>query len=545
MGEELGEDGSSTPAQASGPPVRPPDRDAAHVRLLTLEARESERRLVLAEEQIADLRQRLRVERDRLLALRGRRSVRTIDAIGRVLRRLVRVVRTGRSGGGREGAGVARARAPRRTLPPPTDRGLAQAYRSAMLAAVHGRSGGEDRLHVALVGDPGAFHEAAASLRARGFEVIVGGELRAAAPGDVDVVVAIDGGPPSDRSAPGVISVWWARAGDPSTPPRGWDISLASGPDLASALVGALDHWLVATRVAIRVATKSAAVERNWGDTYLAWDLAAALGRVGMPARVYYRDAWTEEAVGRSDVVIDLLGLVAPPMSAGNRRILWLISHPERADDGVVARYDLVYVASDSFASVLRARTDVPVRTLHQAADPVRFAPSPDGTRRELIFVANWRPGRRILEDLLPTDRDLQVFGRGWTADRLDPRFFAGEHIPNEDLGHWYGSTAIVLNDHWANMRREGFISNRIYEAAASGALVISDDVVGLDDEFDGGAVWYADRDHLRALVEQYLDDPVLRVATSERARRAVLERHTFDHRARVIREDVAALPSA
>lgn len=545
MGEEPAEGTPLAPAAGSGPTDSGPDRDAARVRLLTIEARESERRLVAARDEVARLRARARTEHEKVVALRQRRSVRTSDAIGRVFRVLARAVRTGRLGRASGTDRPARSRPDRRVWPEPTDRGLAQAYRSALLAAVHGQAEDAQRLHIALLGDPGALAEAAASLRAQGFVVAVGDDRTAAAPGDVDVVVARDGGLASDPPAPGVISVWWSSAGAPPADHRGWDICLESGPDLAPALIEALDAWLAATRVSIRAATKSTAVERNWGDTYLAWDLATALGRLGLPTRVHYRDAWTDAAVGRSDVVLDLLGLVAPSASVGNRRIVWLISHPEQADPGVLARYDLVYVASDSFADLLGAQTDTPVRPLHQAADPVRFAPSEDGPQRELIYVANWRPGRRMLVDLLPVERDLQVFGRGWTADRLDQRFFAGEHIPNEELGRWYGSSAIVLNDHWAGMRREGFISNRIYEAAATGALVISDDVVGLDDEFDGGVIWYADRDHLRALVERYLDDPPLRRATSERARQAVLHRHTFDHRARVIRDDLAALPPA
>jgi hypothetical protein len=82
---------------------------------------------------------------------------------------------------------------------------------------------------------------------------------------------------------------------------------------------------------------------------------------------------------------------------------------------------------------------------------------------------------RHVLDELLPTDHALAVYGRAWTADRLDPRYLAGEHVPNEELAGYYGSAAIVLNDHWLDMQREGFLSNRLYDAAAAGAFVISD----------------------------------------------------------------------
>lgn len=538
MGEdhrEAAPSGPASPAAAADGAIR----DAARVRLLTIEARDLERRLVIAEDRLATFRVALRSERDKLARLRHRRSVRAGDAAGRVLRRLARAARRRGQGNDRRSSqsGVAS-----RPLPPAGDRDLPQAYRSALLAALHGET--SDRLRVALIGDPTLLHGAAASLRARGYVVWIAGQQPPAASGGVDVIVACGAQMPTDPPMIDGISVWWDGPGNPPATLRGWDIQLPADADLAPALAQALGQWLQATRVAIRVATKTAAVAREWGDTYLAWDLADAFDRIGWPARVHYRDGWADPAVGRSDVVIDLLGLAPPTEVAGRHRILWLISHPERADDTILARYDLVYVASDTFAEVLRDRLNVPVVPLHQATDASRFAPSSGTPSRDLIFVANWRPGRRVLEDLLPSDRDLLVFGRGWTPDRLDPRYLGGEHIPNDELGRWYGSSAIVLNDHWASMRREGFISNRIYDAAATGALVISDDVVGLDDEFDGGVIGYRDRDHLRQVIDRYLADPELRRTSGERARGAVLARHTFDHRAQAIQADVATLAS-
>jgi spore maturation protein CgeB len=88
-----------------------------------------------------------------------------------------------------------------------------------------------------------------------------------------------------------------------------------------------------------------------------------------------------------------------------------------------------------------------------------------------------------------------------------------------------------VLNDHWADMAEHGFLSNRLYDASASGAFVISDHAPGIEDEFDGGVVTYRDGAELRALVERYLDDPAARAEHARRARAAVLAAHTFEHR--------------
>ena len=208
------------------------------------------------------------------------------------------------------------------------------------------------------------------------------------------------------------------------------------------------------------------------------------------------------------------------------------ISHPDLASEALYATYDHAFVASDAFAAVMAKRSTVPVDPLHQATDPERFFPDPTGPRHELLFVANYRPNRPIVDWLLPTDRDLAVYGNGWDKHGMDARHHLGLHIPNEDLRHFYSSASIVLNDTWEDMRAAGFISNRIYDALACGAFVLSDDVAGLADEFDGGVAVYSDEAGLREAVERYLDAPALRRETAERGRSAVLERHTFERRA-------------
>jgi spore maturation protein CgeB len=53
-------------------------------------------------------------------------------------------------------------------------------------------------------------------------------------------------------------------------------------------------------------------------------------------------------------------------------------------------------------------------------------------------------------------------------------------------LGEFYASSGVVLNDHWETMREYGFLSNRLFDAAACGAIVVSDHVDGMDEVFDG-----------------------------------------------------------
>ncbi len=91
-------------------------------------------------------------------------------------------------------------------------------------------------------------------------------------------------------------------------------------------------------------------------------------------------------------------------------------------------------------------------------------------------------------------------------------------------------------------MRARGFISNRIYDALACGAFVISDDVEGIAAEFDDGVMTYRERPELEALIERYLGDPDERARVAARGRAAVLARHTFDQRVAEILTIVATI---
>ena len=304
-----------------------------------------------------------------------------------------------------------------------------------------------------------------------------------------------------------------------------------------SDLVAAVRSWVGATHVDVSIGTPTPADAPRWGDHHYAWSFRRALQRRGLATRIRYREAWSGPAARRADAVIHLFGLRDRPTSDRQLDVLWIISHPEKVTDAVLANHDVVFVASEPFAAHLRGRTDRPVHVLLQATDPERFRPTPGGTAHDLLLVAGYRPDRPLVRELTPTHHDLAVIGHGWTPDVLDPRHLVADHVPNDRLAAAYSAASIVLDDHWPEMAEWGFISNRAYDAAASGAFVLSDAVDGIEATFDGGVATYASGRELRRLVGPYLADPDRRRAMAARARAAVLDRHTFDHRVAAILE--------
>ena len=306
----------------------------------------------------------------------------------------------------------------------------------------------------------------------------------------------------------------------------------------ASELRDLLLAWCEAPRVGIDVGVPERRQVDQWGDFHYARALGRQLERRGHPTRVHLLPEWGQPHTAHVDVILHLFGLSRLEPRVGQVNVLWVISHPDLVTAEMCERYDLVLVASDRFAEDLAERAAVPVVPLHQAVDPERFRPDPSGPAHELLFVANSRRVRRkIVDDLAGTHYDLAVYGHDWTSDLIDTRHVRGDHIPNSELARYYSSAAIVLNDHWPDMREFGLISNRIYDALACGAFVVSDHVDGIEGEFDGSVATYETPEELPELLDRYLREPEERRRMAERGRRAVLERHTFAHRVDTILE--------
>jgi GT2 family glycosyltransferase/spore maturation protein CgeB len=292
-----------------------------------------------------------------------------------------------------------------------------------------------------------------------------------------------------------------------------------------------LEHELRFT-FCLKIGAPNREAATHWGDLHYARSLAAELRRRGHRTAIQTLDEWEHEDGLIYDVVVHLKGLSDYHPKPGQFNVLWSISHPDGLTGEECDGYDLVCVASARFAETLRSRTRTPVEVLEQAADPWVMYPDPrEELAHDLVYVANSRSVLRpIARDLLPTDRDLAIWGSGWEG-LIDTARVLGEHIPNDELRHVYSSAGLVLNDHWDDMREHGYISNRVYDALACGALVLSDEVPGLSERFGEAVACFSSPRELHELIDQLLADPQERRRRAELGRELVLEGHTFAHR--------------
>jgi hypothetical protein len=313
----------------------------------------------------------------------------------------------------------------------------------------------------------------------------------------------------------------------------GW----AAAIDRSGALLrrAADDRSAAGLRFALTVAAPSAKVAARWGDWHVGQALAESLRRLGHEVRVQTADRADDRAARACDVHLVLRGLEPVVRTAGQRHVLWIISHPETIDDSELDAADLVLVASPRFADHLRRRTTTPVEVMLQATDHRRFHPQPvdPAHRHDVTIVAKTRDVLRpVVSDALAAGLRPAIYGGGWPG-LVEPDLVVADHVDNEVLPVVYSSAGVALNDHWRTMQAWGFVSNRLFDVLACGTPVISDPVEGMDELFNGAVLEYHTPDELPALVDDVLADPEGARQRAERGRKVVLASHTFDHRAR------------
>lgn len=286
-------------------------------------------------------------------------------------------------------------------------------------------------------------------------------------------------------------------------------------------------------RWAIRIAAPAFPEGGTWGDTHFARSLARALESLGQEVVIDHHEVRLRPTAYLDDVTLVLRGLDHVEPATGGLSILWIISHPDLVTRSEAALYDHVFAASTQWSRRAEERWGLRVAPLLQCTDPEIFHPTGESRTSDIVFVGKSRGvARPAVVYPIRAGIPVRVFGGDW--DGIVPvGTVEAEYFPNDRLGALYGTAGAVLNDHWSDMRRDGFISNRLFDVVASGGRVFSDRVEGIDEIFGPAVVQYDSPIELVELLQGGLTE--LFPAESELALTSarIREQHSFLARAR------------
>jgi len=200
--------------------------------------------------------------------------------------------------------------------------------------------------------------------------------------------------------------------------------------------------------------------------------------------------------------------------------------------------YDIVAVASKSYAQKLNEQ-GIKAVYVPQFTNADKFYPNFDEKlAHDILFVgSNWHD-RTSLRYAIESGFEVAVYGFNWYGIVPD-EMYKGQYIANEDLNKYYASAKIVLNDHRPDMKEFGFINNRIYDATAAGALVISDYMPEIEEAYGDSVPMYQTKEELAELLTYYLSHETERKQKAETARKITLKHFTNKEAAKKILEAV------
>lgn len=292
------------------------------------------------------------------------------------------------------------------------------------------------------------------------------------------------------------------------------------------------DNKLDENKIKLIIPAREINKEYN-GDYHYGLAIQRALERKGFEVDFRYIDDWYKPFDGKYAFV--LRGSIEYICNPRNINIMWNISHPESITQTEYNSYDKVYVASKPWCDFLNknkpVESTVDFEVLLQCTDFELFSSNNIEPIRDILFVGmRHQEGRKIVEDILPCEYDFDLYGPGWEKTEAS-EFLRGKVVENNILSKYYSSSKIVLNDTRPDMLQRGFVPNRIYDAVASSAVVITEFTDEVLNIFGDAVVTYdGTREDLRRKIDKCLKDGSFREKVINEGKK-MIGKHTFDNR--------------
>ena len=284
----------------------------------------------------------------------------------------------------------------------------------------------------------------------------------------------------------------------------------------------------------------------TWGDYILGNDLKVGFEKLGHNVVTSYIEDFYPKESQETNIDVYMHGFVPfnPIKETNKKNVMYLYYPLETAQTHKYKNlkdakepywyslqtelwdYDLIAVASPKYQKEIEK---LGIKTIFtpQFTNPEKFFYELDKTKaHDILFVG--RPGyERISEKwAIESGFDVALYGNGW-QDKAPIEFFKGDYIDNEELHKYYASSKIVLNDTRGDMKKAGFISNRVFDVTASGGFLISDYMEEIEHFYGDSIPMFKTKEELKELIDYYLAHPYERIKKAKKAQEITLKYFT------------------
>jgi glycosyltransferase involved in cell wall biosynthesis len=295
---------------------------------------------------------------------------------------------------------------------------------------------------------------------------------------------------------------------------------------------GTVDH------VTFMVSTSD--LDSGRGDLYVALGLARALLSHGYGISIVPRERWYAQT-RRDDIVIAMLPeFDSRAIPSERRTIAWIRNETVKwISSGRLPLYDQVLVTSELSRLAVQLHTSLPAAVLPIAVDAALFGTDSLRSRKSISTTANhWGTERDVHTALrlAPANAPIDWYGVSRSKDGLINRWNRGT-LSYFELPAVYQRSSIVIDDLNHTTKPFGNHNSRLFEALAAGALPIVNTALGLEELGLEELPVYRTAEELASYIATAASRSAEIAELAARLRALVLEKHTFDQRAKTFIE--------
>ncbi|WJI08606.1 glycosyltransferase [Methanobacterium sp. CWC-01] len=290
-------------------------------------------------------------------------------------------------------------------------------------------------------------------------------------------------------------------------------------------------------------------VDASAGDYFTAMELGEALQELGWGVHFLPRsdpENWYN-VPDEIDVLISLLDAYDPRKVRSNNHYLVKIAWPRNWFDRWAAHpglpeYDLIFASSQTACDYIKKNSKRYAVLLPIATNISRFnedvAPREEFSCDYCFTGSYWDSERDIITMLDPESLPFQfkLYGKNWEQFEKFQDYYQG-FINYSDLPAVYASTKIVIDDANHVTKEYGAVNSRVYDALATGTLVITNGKIGAEETFKGLLPYFTTKEELAQLLEYYLTHPEKRIKIAQKLQKYTLQNHTYQNRAQTLKK--------
>ena len=273
------------------------------------------------------------------------------------------------------------------------------------------------------------------------------------------------------------------------------------------------------------------------GDYFTAMELGSSLRKllrwevIWLPKEDWYNVGDANVLIAMTDHYdLPLLG----PKAADLVKICWMRNWFDRwASKPHFGMWDIRLCSSLKASEHIKDRYGFTSSVLRIATNQNRFRPRSEDKLYDYVFTGSYWGAPRDIEKIDPAAIGLRfaLFGKNWEDHPQFRAYFKG-FAPYHAMPRIYNQSRILVDDANSVTKEWGSVNSRVFDALASGILVITNSSTGSTELFKDQLPVYQSPASLRDMLLRYLDNPTLYQETLDPLRKRVLAEHTYDIRA-------------